>query len=102
MTERAINYSPGSCPHCESRLDSPDHLHWCSRGPAARNREARAQPPAAWRSDRAFILAAHKAYPEELQRASRGGYDKGASQKLTYYYRGWLMRADADTDAHVQ
>lgn len=44
---------------------------------------------AAWRLDVAFCEAAAKCWPEDYALAQRGGYDRGAAQKLTYRYQGW-------------
>jgi hypothetical protein len=45
---------------------------------------------AAWRDDPAFIAVAAQHWADDLASANRGGYDRGATQKLTYRYQGWL------------
>ncbi len=90
------------------RSDVPDfYLWWVSekgRPPLPEERELFAMAHAAyeagasdagarralWRSDAAFVDAAARAWPEDLELANRGGYDRGAAQKLTYRHQGWL------------
>jgi hypothetical protein len=38
-----------------------------------------------------FCALAAEQWPEDFALAQRGGYDRGAGQKLTYRYQGWLL-----------
>ena len=44
---------------------------------------------AAWRSDAVFCRLAKRRWKHDYARATKGGYDGGAAQRLTYRYQGW-------------
>lgn len=88
MTESAPAYRLTGC-ECGQSLDSVAHRFWCVDGPAG---GMRSRPRAAeWRSDLEFIEVAAPEYSEDMRLATKGGYDKGAGQRMRSRHQGYRL-----------
>lgn len=42
-----------------------------------------------WSDDESFVRVAREEWPEDYERAVKGGYCAGARQRLVYRWQGW-------------